>query len=139
VIETRADAATSWPAIDGGFPRRVRKSAIVFGLVLAAPIATAFGWGAGGAWIAGGAWSLANLAAIARVVRNVVTLERRDRVAIAKSLAIKFPVLYAVGFGILATDLPTPWALAGFAWPLWVAVLKALGRSWLRLDDPAGI
>lgn len=127
--------ATIWTAFDGGFLRRVRKSAIMFGLVLAIPLATSFGGNAALAWVAGGAWSLVNLAATASVVRKVVTLEPRDKISIAKSLAIKFPALYAVGFGMLAVGLPAAWVLAGFAWPLFVAVLKAAGRSYLRLDD----
>ncbi len=124
-----------WSAFDGDFLRRVRKSSIVFGLVLAIPLATKFGWSAGLAWIVGGAWSLVNLAATASVIRKVVTLEPRDKASIAKALAIKFPLLYAVGFGILASGLPAAWTLAGFAWPLFTAVLKAAGRSYLRMDE----
>lgn len=134
MIEVRPSGAV-WSAIDGDFLRRVRTSSIVFGLVLAVPLATSFGWSAALAWIAAGAWSLANLAATASVMRKVLTLEERDRRAIVKSLVIKFPVLYAIGLGLLATGLPAPWALAGFTWPLLVAVLKAAGRSYLRLDD----
>lgn len=132
-----SEAPTIWSAFDGDFLRRVRTSSITFGLVLSVPLAMSFGWMAGLAWVAGGAWSLANLAATTSVVRNVVTLEARDKVAIAKSLAIKFPALYAIGLGILASGIPAVWVLAGFAWPLFVAVMKALGRSYLRLDSAA--
>ncbi len=137
MIEVRPNRAV-WSAIDGDFLRRVRRSSIAFGLVLAVPLATTFGLGAAGAWIIGGAWSLFNLAAIASVIRHVLTLEPRDRRSIVKSLVVKFPVLYAIGLGILASGLPAMWALAGFAWPLLVAVLKAAGRSYLRLDEAAG-
>lgn len=133
MIDVRPNGAM-WSAIDGDFLRRVRTSSIVFGLVVTAPLASAFGWTAAAAWIAGGAWSLVNLAATASVIRKVLTLER-DRAAIVKALAIKFPVLYGLGFGFLAAGLPAMWLLAGFAWPLMVAVLKAAGRSYLRLDD----
>ena len=138
MIEVRPNGATAiWSAFDGGFLRRVRKSSIVFGLVLSVPLASSFGWVAAVAWIAGAAWSLVSLAATASVVRKVVTLEPRDRASIAKSLAIKFPLLYAIGIGFLAAGLPAAWVLAGFAWPLFVAVLKAAGRSYLRLDEPS--
>jgi len=137
VIEVRPSGAI-WTAIDGGFLGRVRKSSIVFGLVLAAPVASSFGWSAGAAWIAGGAWSIVNLAALASVMRKVLTMEPRDRGSIVKALAIKFPVLYAIGLGLLALGLPAMWLLAGFAWPLFVAVLKAAGRSYLHLDDATG-
>lgn len=137
MIEVRPSGAV-WTAIDGDFLRRVRNSSITFGLVLAVPLATKFGLAAGGAWIAGGAWSIVNLAAISSVMRKVLTMEPRDRGSIAKALAIKFPVLYGIGFALLAAGLPATWLLVGFAWPLFVAVLKAAGRSYLRLDDTTG-
>jgi hypothetical protein len=135
VIEMRPSGAAVFSSLDADFLRRVRKSSIVLGLILAIPLAMSFGWKASLAWFAGGAWSLANLAAIASIVRRVVTLEARDRAEIAKVLAIKFPVLYAIGFGLLASGLPTSWVLAGFAWPFAVALLKAAGRSYLRMDE----
>ena len=131
----RPSGAAVFSSLDADFLRRVRKSSIVLGLILAIPLAMSFGWKGSLAWIAGGAWSLANLAAIASIVRRVLTLEPRDRAEIAKMLAIKFPVLYAIGFGFLALGLPTPWLLAGFAWPFAVAVLKAAGRSYLHMDE----
>ena len=138
MIEMRPSGAAVFSSLDADFLRRVRKSSIVLGLILAIPIATSFGWQVCVAWIAGSAWSVANLAAIASIVRRVLTLEARDRAEIAKLLAIKFPVLYAIGFGILASGLPTAWVLAGFAWPFAVAVLKAVGRNYLRLDETIG-
>ncbi len=134
MIDVRPSGAL-FSTLDGDFLRRVRLSTIVFGLILTAPLATKFGLSAAAAWLAGGAWSLVNLAAIASVMQRVLTLEPRDRSSILKALAIKFPVLYAVGFGLLAIGLPPMWLLAGFAWPLMVAVLKAAGRSFLRLDE----
>lgn len=131
----RPSGAAVFSSLDADFLRRVRKSSIVLGLILAIPLATSFGWRAAVAWIAGGAWSLANLAAIASIVRRVLTLAPRDRAEIVKALAIKFPVLYAIGLGILVSGLPTSWVLAGFAWPFGVAVLKAAGRSYLHMDD----
>ena len=136
MIETRRSGATTIGSlIDNDFLRRVQKSAIGYGLVLAVPIAFKFGMAAGAAWMAGIAWSLANLAATGSVIRKVVTLEPRDRASIVKSLVIKFPVLYAIGFGLLVLNLPVYGILAGFVWPLMVAVLKAAGRGYLRLDD----
>jgi len=138
MIEVRpSGVGVVWSAIDDDFLRRVRKSSIVFGLVLAVPLATKFGLAAAGGWLIGGTWSLVNLAAISSIVQRVLTLESRDRRAIAVALAIKFPVLYGIGFGILASGLPAPWVLAGFAWPLFVAVMKAVGRNYLRLDNAA--
>ena len=131
----RPSGAAVFSSLDADFLRRVRKSSLVLGLLLAIPLAMSFGWQASLAWIAGSTWSLFNLMSIAAVVRRVVTLEPRDRAEIAKALAIKFPVLYAAGVGILVSGLPIAWVLAGFAWPFAVAVLKAAGRSYLRMDE----
>ena len=131
----RPSGAAVFSSLDADFLRRVRKSSMVLGFILSIPLATSMGWQAALAWIAGGAWSLVNLAAITSVVRRVLTLEPRDRAEIAKALALKFPILYAAGFGILASGLPIAWVLAGFAWPFAVAVLKAAGRSYLRIDE----
>ena len=135
MIEMRPSGAAVFSSLDADFLRRVRKSSLVLGLLLAIPLAMSFGWQASLAWIAGSTWSLFNLMSIAAVVRRVVTLEPRDRAEIAKALAIKFPVLYAAGVGILVSGLPIAWVLAGFAWPFAVAVLKAAGRSYLRMDE----
>jgi hypothetical protein len=131
----RPSGAAVFSSLDAGFLRRVRKSSLVLGLLLAIPLAMSFGWQASLAWIAGSTWSLFNLMSIAAVVRRVVTLEPRDRAEIAKALAIKFPVLYVAGVGILVSGLPIAWVLAGFAWPFTVAVLKAAGRTYLRMDE----
>ena len=135
MIEMRPSGAAVFSSLDAGFLRRVRKSSLVLGLILAIPLAMSFGWEASLAWIAGATWSLFNLMAIAAVVHRVVTLEPRDRAEIVKALAIKFPVLYAAGVGLLVSGLPIAWVLAGFAWPFAVAVLKAAGRSYLRMDE----
>src|SRR5262245_9721547 len=131
----RPSGAAVFSSLDADFLRRVRKSSMVLGLILSIPIATSLGWQAAVAWIAGAAWSLVNLAAIASIVRRVLTLEPRDRAEIAKALAIKFPLLYLAGFGILAAGLPITWVLAGFAWPFGVMILKAAGRIYLRMDE----
>jgi hypothetical protein len=116
----------------------VRKTSTVLGLVLSAPFATYFGWMAAAGWIAGFLWSLANLAAIAGLVRHVLADGPRDRRAIATVLAVKFPGLYGIGFVALAVlHFPAMWLVAGFTWPLFVAVMKAAGRLYMGLDETA--
>jgi F-type H+-transporting ATPase subunit a len=129
------DAVAS--AVDADLLRRVRTTSIVLGLVLAAPFAFYCGLGAATGWILGGAWSLVNLGAIAAVVRRVVTNEPRSRGSVATALMVKFPLLYAAAIGMLAVGVPAAWFLAGFTWPLFVAVMKAAGRSYLKLDESA--
>lgn len=136
MIEPRNSVATAaLSAVDADLLRRVRRTSIVLGVVTGIPLATYFGLMAGAAWLCGIAWSLVNLAMIASVMRRVLA-EERDTGAIVLALAIKFPVLYAAGLALLAlAHLPAAWLVAGFTWPLFVAVMKAAGRAYLGLDE----
>ena len=124
-----------WSAMDLDLLRRVRKSALVFGVVLAIVFATYFGVRAGVAWFAGVAWSLVNLYFITSVVTRVLTLEDRKLRGIILALAVKFPVLYAAGFMLLKLELPALWLVAGFTWPFFVIVMKGAGRAYLKMDE----
>jgi len=97
VIETRHSLATSaWSAVDADLLRRVRRTSIVLGIITGIPLATYFGLMAGAAWTAGIAWSLVNLAMTAALMQRVLS-DERDKGAIIRALAVKFPVLYAAG------------------------------------------
>jgi hypothetical protein len=128
--------STAWASMDADLLRRVRKTATVAGLAMAIPIAFYIGWLQGIAFVAGTAWSLANLAAIHSIVSRVLTNEPRDKWAIMVLTGIKFPVLYAAGAAMLVLlKLPVMWWMAGFGWPFFVAVMKSVGRIYLRLDE----
>ncbi len=137
VTEVRHNvASTAWASVDADLLRRVRKTAAVVGLVMAIPVAFYIGWLPGTAFVAGMAWSLANLMAIHSIVSRVLTNERRDKRAIIFAMGIKFPVLYAAGAVMLVLlKLPVMWWMAGFGWPFFVAVMKSVGRIYLRLDE----
>ncbi len=139
MIEVRHNATNAaWSAVDPDLLHRVRKTSIILGLVLAAPFATYCGLMAAAGWIVGIAWSLVNLGMIAAIVRRVLADGPRDKTAIAVALGIKFPLLYGVGLVCLALlHLPAGWLVAGFTWPLFVAVMKAAGRLYLGLDESA--
>jgi len=139
VIEARNSVATAaWSAVDADLLSRVRKTSLVLGIVVGIPLTFYFGLMAGAAWLAGMVWSLINLALIAAVVKRVLA-DERDKTAIVIALAIKFPVLYAAGLALLAVlHLPAAWLVAGFTWPLFVAVMKAAGRAYLGLDETRG-
>lgn len=122
------------------FLARVRKTSIILGLIVAPVVATYFGFGMSGAWLAGIAWSLVNLHFIAELVKLIVTKRKRSYLRIALVMAAKFPVLYAAGFLLLESGtLPVMGLLAGFAWPLFVTTMKALGRVFLKLDEQGAI
>ena len=127
--------AGAWSAVDRDLLRRVRKTSIVLGIVTGIPLTTYFGLMAGAAWVAGIAWSLVNLVMTAALVQRVLS-DQRDKRTIVSALAVKFPVLYGAGLVLLAVlHLPAAWLVAGFTWPLFVAVMKAAGRAYLHLDD----
>jgi hypothetical protein len=122
--------------MDADLLRRVRRTSVVLGLVMAAPLAFYIGWLQATAWIAGIAWSLANLAVIRSIVARILSDGPRDKRALAVAMAVKFPVLYgAVAVMLAGLRLPVMWWMAGFSWPFFVAVMKSLGRLYLRLDE----
>jgi hypothetical protein len=122
--------------MDADLLRRVRRTSILLGLVMAIPFAFYIGWLEATAWIAGWAWSLANLAVIRSIVARVLADGPRDKRALGLAMAIKFPVLYgSVALMLAVLGLPVMWWMAGFSWPFFVAVMKSLGRFYLRLDE----
>lgn len=128
--------AATWASMDADLLRRVRKTSIVLGLVMAVPMAFYIGWLQATAWIAGWAWSLVNLAVTRSIVARVLTDGPRDKRALAMAMAFKFPVLYgAVALMLAVFGLPAMWWMAGFSWPFFVAVMKSLGRMYLHLDE----
>jgi len=114
--------------------RRVRKTAAIFGGVLAIPFATYFGVVPGVGWIAGIIWSLVNLFFVTDLVKSVITNEDRNTRRIVAVLLAKFPLLYAAGL-LLLTQLPAAWLMAGFTWPFFVLVMKGGGRAYMKMDD----
>ena len=124
-----------WSVMDLDLLRRVRNASLLFGAVLAIPIAYYFGWKPGLSWVAGIAWSVVNLAFITSLVKNVITLEDRNILRIALALVVKFPVLYITGWLMLRQGLSPLWMMAGFTWPFFVLVMKAGGRMYMKLDE----
>jgi hypothetical protein len=123
-------------SMDLAFLARVRRTSAIAGAVAAILVAVYWGpWIAAG-WLAGVAWSLVNLYFIGEVIRGVITAEERDTMKLIVVLAIKFPVLYALGFLLLWLEqLPVAALVAGFSWPFAVMVLKAFGRVYMGLDE----
>jgi len=141
VTERRHSAASAmWSATDPGFLRRVRKTSIVLGAAIAAPIATYQGLMPAAGWLLGVGWSVVNLAATESIVRLVLTLEPRSKARIGRRLTVKFGLLYGVAVVLLAVlHVPALWWAAGFTWPLFVAIMKAIGRTYLGLDAMPGL
>jgi len=120
--------------VEHDFFRRVRRTSVITGLVIAWWVAVRWDLDAGVGWLLGCLWSLVNLYVIALVMRVTMSRER-NRVRLLLVLAVKLPVLYGIGFFLLAIGrFPVIALLAGFTWPLLVITLKLLGRAVLRMD-----
>lgn len=121
------------------FLHRVRKTAIAAGAVVSLAVWAYRGPWSAAAFAAGCAWSLVNLHVIRLLVVLVTGDERKRKLRAAAVLLLKIPVLYGIGYALLsAARLDAAWLLAGFGWPLLVAVLKAAGRLALGLDSGRG-
>jgi hypothetical protein len=117
------------------FLQRVRRTAVITGLILFPVIALYLGLAAGAAWVLGVAWSLVNIYFIGLLVRFAYVDGKKQRLRAALILLVKVPVLYLIGFLLLRSSLPDFGLLAGFMWPLSVIVLKSVARLILKLDD----
>jgi len=86
-------------------------------------------------FLVGVAWSLANFYLLKRLVVEILTPnERRKQVAILLAF-VKFPILYVIGYFIIASDYFSIYALmSGFTLILVVIVFKAISRVILKMD-----
>ncbi len=122
------------------FLDRVRRTSIFLGSIAALFAAAYMDALTAGAWILGFAWSLVNIYFIAGLVKKLLSRRHENLFKAFLLLAAKFPVLYMAGFILLKTEVfPIPALLAGFFWPFFVIIMKALGRTALKLDDGSSI
>lgn len=86
-------------------------------------------------WFVGAVWGVLNLYFIKNLITEVLTPEEtRKPVALVFAL-FKFPVLYVVGYFLLASGWFTPASLLiGFSLMFGVALLKVVGRMILGMD-----
>jgi hypothetical protein len=118
------------------FLKRIWKTTLVVGLIVFAFTAVyfdmRFAWGL----LVGCLWGVANFIALTAVLTSFVTpgeVNRRRALILA---AIKFPLIYGLGYLILRSEWFEPTSLlVGFSLLFLVTLLKALGRSYLKLDD----
>lgn len=120
------------------FLHRVLRATAVVGILAFAFAAVYynldFAWGL----LIGCAWGIGNFWALTWVITAVVKPGGVDRRRALILAAIKFPVLYVVGYLILRSGWFSPISLlTGFSVLFVVVVLKAAGRMFLHLDDRA--
>lgn len=84
----------------------------------------------------GGVWGMINFIFISAIVRAYVRDGKPDKFKSISLALVKFPLLYASGYFLLKVDQFEPlYLLIGFTSLMLVMVLKALGRTFMALDD----
>lgn len=118
------------------FLTRIWKSTLVVGAIVFAFTAVyfdmKFAWGL----LVGCLWGVANFIALTAVLTAFVKPGEVNRNRALSLAAIKFPVIYGLGYVILKSGWFEPTSLlVGFSLLFMVTLLKALGRSYLKMDD----
>jgi hypothetical protein len=81
-------------------------------------------------------WGIVNLYFLEKLIRSSLRPQGADKTTALVVMFIKFPLLYAAGFLMVTSDFFNPiLLLIGFTVVLLVILLKAVGRTILRLDD----
>lgn len=85
--------------------------------------------------LSGGVWGLLNLLFITALVQVTMRPEGAETMKALGVALVKFPLLYAAGFGLLMVPQFNPiFLLAGFGGVILIIILKVLGRLMLGLD-----
>ncbi len=118
------------------FLKRIWKTTLVVGVIVFAFTAVyfdmRFAWGL----LIGCLWGVVNFIALTAALTSFVTPGEVNRTRALILAAIKFPIIYGLGFLILRSEWFEPTSLLiGFSLLFMVTLLKALGRSYLKLDD----
>lgn len=118
------------------FLKRIWKTTLIVGLVVfaftAVYVEVRFAWGL----LVGCLWGVANFIALTAVLTSYVTPGEVNRKRALVLAAVKFPVIYGFGYLILRSEWFEPTSLlVGFSLLFMVTLLKALGRSYLKMDD----
>jgi hypothetical protein len=112
--------------------RRILRTTVGLGLLLALVSWAWLGWPWCIAFLGGALIGALNLVFLAALVREIVKVGRRDPLRIGALLALKVPLVYGGLAALLIWDLaPVGAVVFGFSLVLVVIVLKAAGRALL--------
>jgi len=85
--------------------------------------------------LSAGIWSMINLMLLSVLIRKAMRPDEIDKMAVAVTAIIKFPLLYAAGYFLLTVEVFDPIPLViGFSLIFVVIFLKALARVIFKLD-----
>lgn len=109
------------------FINRVAKTSIILALIQLPFVTIYVGWQMALAILLGCAWGAANLILIKFIIVGVLSTERKNKTNILILGAIKFPLLYGIGYILIKVDyFPIIGLVIGFTVIFVVAFLKAL-------------
>ena len=81
-------------------------------------------------------WGMINLYFLSLLIRSSIKTGEIEKGPVLVLLLIKFPLLYISGYLMIVSDYFQPLLLlAGFTLVLLIIVLKAIGRTILKLDN----
>jgi hypothetical protein len=125
--------------VDLRFIERVIKTTLIFSALLFPFLAVYFKINLALAVLFGAIWGCLNLLGIKIIIVHLVTSSKPNWLIGSAVLFLKLPVLYFVGYLLLAWDImPTVGLLLGFSAVFIVAVLKVVSRAILGLDKKQG-
>jgi len=121
--------------IEAGFIGRTLKTTGVVGLLTLIFGSFYYGFNPALSVFTGIVWGMVNLYFLSLLIRTTLKPEGADKAAALVIVLIKFPLLYFVGYLLMTSSFFRPLLLViGFTINLVVIVLKAAGRSLLKLD-----
>lgn len=119
-------------SLDQDFLRRVQRTTLVLGLVLALCVAAFAGARGTVAYLTGVGISVLNLAAIRFIVQRVLQPQPQVGLRLALGILVKIPALFVVVFFCVKAGLPLLWLTVGFSTLFLVIVGKVLSILLLR-------
>jgi F-type H+-transporting ATPase subunit a len=129
MLEIGVEARRGGSGLDSGFLRRLRRTSLIFGLLGVLVLATYVGVRAGFSALAGLALSVLNLKLLEEIFARVLSPGRsHGGWKSALLILLKLPLLLGgIALALGPFKLSPAWFVAGFAFVLVVALLKALG------------
>jgi hypothetical protein len=121
--------------VDTGFIGRTLKTTGILGLLILIFGSYYYGFRPAISVFTGIIWGMVNLYFLSLLVRSTLRLDGADKATALVVLFIKFPLLYVSGYFLMVSDYFSQLLLlAGFTLNLLVIVLKAAGRTLMKLD-----
>lgn len=118
------------------FINRIIKTSLILAAVLFPFLAVYISMAFAIAYVLGCAWACLNLFAIKFLIVQLITPEPKNNVLLAIFILVKFPVIYFLGYLLVAWSYPPIYGLVwGFSSILAVSVLKVISRHLLELNS----